>query len=168
MLAAAPAASLAKGIAGAEVCGADGCRTVDPAFFHATMIDGHPLGTPVAAAPYVTVQVHHHRIPGQPAQTERFTYLPGLGLVRPQGAPRWIRLHRGRRRELDRLVAPIAPLPASELSGVARPAAQTAPDTTSWLPLIAGAAATLALLALLARYATSALKARPRASKSAN
>ncbi|CAN5293480.1 hypothetical protein BH20ACT16_BH20ACT16_09620 [soil metagenome] len=169
MLAAAvPATSAAKGIAGADVCGADGCHAVDPAFFHAVMTDGAPLGAPVAAAPFVTVQVHHHRIPGQPARTDRFTYLPSLGLVRPQDATRWIRLYPMRRGELDKLVAPIAPLPANELTAVVHPATDTATQSTSWLPVLAGAAAALALLALLARYATSALKARPRASKSAN
>ncbi len=99
---------------------------------------------------------------------ERFTYLPSAGVIRPEGATEWLRLHPNRRARLDALVAAIEPRPAAQLRGgaVVRPAPPG--DATPWLPNAGTIAAALALLALIARYATSALNARPRASKSAN
>ena len=161
-----PTTSGAKGIAGVHVCGADGCHAVDDAAFHADLADGRPVQTPVAASPFVTVQVSHDA-PGVAAHTEHFTYLPSLGLVRAQGAMQWIKLYPRRRGEIDGIVAAARPLPAAQLSGVVQPAAQAARADGPWWPRAGAGMAALALLALLARYATSALKARPRASGSA-
>jgi hypothetical protein len=168
VLATHPSTSAAKGIAGVDVCGAAGCQAVDEAFFHAGLADGIAVGAPVAAAPFVTVHVAHHTAPGAPTHEERFTYLPSLGAVRAQGETRWIRLSAFRRAELDEIVATVTPRPAAQLSGVAQPAPDGPDDGAAWWTIAAVAAATLALLARFARYARSALKARPRASKSAN
>lgn len=164
-LAALPSAASAKGIVAAEVCGADGCTAVDNRWFHATVSEGDPLTRPVEAAPFVTLQVtflHHEATP------ETLTYLPSQGVIRPEGAPEWIRLYPNRRAQLDALVAPVEPRPAAQLRGAAVVRPAPAGDTAPWLPIAGTITAALVLLALLARYATSALKARPRASKSAN
>lgn len=103
-----------------------------------------------------------------PAPNDRYTYLPSLGAVRAQGETQWTRLHPARRAELAKIVAPVMPLPAAQLTGVAQPATGASGDGTPWWTIPAVVVATLALLVLVTRYATSALKARPRASKSAN
>ena len=164
-LAALPATTGAKGIAGAEICGRDGCHAVDDRFFHAALTDGVPVSAPVAAAPFVTVRVMYTPHAGGAPPADRYTYLPSLGLVRPQGTTQWTRLHPRRRAELARLAAPVPPLPSAQLTGVVQPAPG---EATPWWPLAGAAVAALVLLALLGRYATSALKARPRASKSTN
>lgn len=166
-LAALPAAAPGKGIADAQVCGAAGCTTVDPRFFHAVLPEGDPVTTSVTAAPFVTVRVSwRHGAHARDEQLERFTYVPSLGVIRPEGERQWTKLYPVRRAELDELVAPVEPLPGAELTGVVQPAT-AAPDgdgeTASW-PIAGAAAAALGLLALLVRYATSAVKARPRAS----
>ena len=170
-LAALPAAAAGKGIVDAHVCGAAGCTTVDPRFFHAVLPEGDPVTTPIAAAPFVTVRVRwRHGAYARDEQLDRFTYVPSLGVIRPAGETQWTKLYPVRRSELDKLVAPIEPLPAARLTGVVQPAA-AAPNSDggpAWWPIAGAAAAALALLALLVRYATSALNARPRASKSAN
>ena len=160
-LAAIPATSAAKGVAGAEICGRDGCHAVDDRFFHAVMTDGVPFTAPVAAAPFVTVHVTYTAHGGAPPPTDRFTYLPSLGLVRPQGGTQWTRLYPVRRAELARIASPVRPVPAAQLTGVVRPAPD---EATPWWPIAGAAAAGLVLLVLLGRYATSAVKARPRAS----
>jgi hypothetical protein len=76
-----------------------------------------------------------------------------------------VRLSDQDRALLDHAVAPFEPYPAAQLARVAPPAQA---GGTAWWTIAGAAAAALALLALVARYATSALKARPRASKSAN
>ena len=168
-LAALPAAAAGKGIADAHVCGAAGCTTVDPRFFHAVLPEGDPVTTPIAAAPFVTVRVSwRHGAYARDEQLDRFTYVPSLGVIRPAGKTQWTKLYPVRRAELDKLVAPIETLPAARLTGVVQPAA-AAPGgdgdrETAWWPIAGAAAAALALLALLVRYATSALNARPRAS----
>ena len=166
-LAALPAAAPAKGIADAQVCGAAGCTTVDPRFFHAVLPEGDPVTAPVTAAPFVTVRVSWlHGAYARDEQLERFTYVPSLGVIRPAGETQWTKLYPVRRAELDKLVSPVEPLPAARLTGVVQPAA-TAPDgdgETAWWPIAGAAAAGLALLALLVRCATSALNARPRPS----
>jgi hypothetical protein len=165
-LAAIPSVALAKGITGVEVCGADGCSAVDPAFFHAAMAEGDPFLAPVAAAPFVTVRVKHGEYRGGApirAHSERFTYVPSLGLVRPQGATQWIELYPVRRRELDKIVAPVRPLPAARLRGVGAPPQAASPGGGTPWSLIGGAcAAALLLLVLLGRYALAAVRARPR------
>ena len=169
VLAAAPSTSAAKGIVGVDVCGADGCHAVDEAFFHAPLTDGTPIVAPVTAAPFVTIHVEHHTPPGVPAPNERYTYLPRLGAVRARGETQWTRLYPVRRAELGKIVAPVTPRPAAaQLTGVAQPATSAAGDGAPGWTSPAVVVATLALLVLVARYATSALKARPRASKSAN
>jgi hypothetical protein len=164
-LAALPSTAVAKGISGVDVCGAAGCSAVAPALFHAALVDGKPFGAPVAAAPFVTVEVkyrHHAGGSGAATTIDRFTYLPSLGLVRPQGSGQWIELYPVRRAELDKIVAPVELLPAARLDGVAQPDVRP-PDggTSRWL--VGGAAgAALLLLALLGRYALGAVRTRPR------
>lgn len=162
-LATIPAPSAAKGIEGAEICGRDGCHAVDERFFHAVMTDGVPFTAPVAAAPFVTVQVNYISHGGAPPPTDRFTYLPSLGLVRPQGATQWTRLYPVRRAELDRIAAPVRPLPAGQLTGVVQPAA--ADEATLWWPLAGAAVAGLALLVLLGRIYGSRRRGRVTGSR---
>jgi hypothetical protein len=162
-----PSAALAKGVTEAQVCGATGCAPVDDASLHAVMPEGDPTGTPPTAAPFVNVRLTIHDGPHGAPIEDGFTYVPSAGVMRPNGAEQWIRLYPDRRAELNAIVAATTPLPASQLTGVAPPPA-AADDGTPWWPLAGAIAAALALLALGGRYATSAVKARPRASKSAN
>ena len=160
--------ALAKGTAtAAQVCGADGCNTVDLSSLPA-LVDGVPARPPATPAPFVTLRTTVEYGPDAPPRTVAYDYLPSLGITRPSGSrddSQWVRISDADRALLDHAIAPFEPYPAAQLVRVAPPA----PDGgTAWWPIAGGAAAALALLALVARYATSAVKARPRASKSAN
>jgi hypothetical protein len=166
-LALAPATGLAKGVGQAEVCGSAGCQAVTGNDSGALMAAGSSAGPPSGPAPFYTINI---RVPDGPDVVRRFTYdyLPSRGLThaRSQAAGNaWVKLFPRFRAALDDVVRGIEPRPASELLGVPSPASDDGP---SWWALAGAALATLVLLALLARYATSVLKARPRASKSAN
>jgi hypothetical protein len=168
-LAALPAPALAKGTAtAAQVCGAHGCNTVDLSSLPA-LVDGVPARPPAAPAPFVTLKTRVDYGPDAAPRTVAYDYLPSLGVTRPSGSrddSQWVRISDSDRALLDHAVAPFEPYPASQLDRVSPPAQED--DGTAWWPIAAAAAAALALLGLLARYATSALKARPRASKSTN
>jgi hypothetical protein len=165
-LAAIPACALAKGApSAAQVCGADGCDTVDVSSLPA-LAGGVPARPPAQRAPFFTLRTTIDR---GDAGVVRVDYLPSLGLTHPSGARhdrQWVEVSPNDRAMLDHVVAPFEPYPAARLALGTRPAHDA--DATPWLAIAVAAAAALTLLALLARYATSALKARPRASKSAN
>lgn len=166
-LAIAPATGLAKGIGEAEVCGSAGCQAVTGNDSEALMAAGSSAGPPSGPAPFYTINI---RVPDGPDVVRRMTYdyLPNHGLThaRSQASGNaWVKLFPSARAALDTVVLGIEPRAASELRGVPSPAPDDGP---SWWALTGAALATLVLLALLARYATSARKARPRASKSAN
>ncbi len=169
-LAALPAPALAKGTAtAAQVCGAQGCNTVDLSSVPA-LVDGVPARRPAAPAPFVTLKTTVDYGPDAAPRTIAYDYLPSLGITRPSGSrddSQWVRISDADRALLDHAVAPFEPYPASQLARVAPPA-QHDGGGSAWWPIAGAAAAALTLLGLIARYATSALKARPRASKSAN
>jgi hypothetical protein len=172
LLAGAPATAIAKGVGDAEICGSDGCRAVGGPDAEALFAPGRSAGPPSAPAPFVTVNMRQHE-GGSPGVTRTFTYdyLPRLGLTHARGdasGSGWTALFPSARAKLDELVRWFHPLPAAQLAGVAHPSPAADDGGPSWWAIAGAALAALAGLALLARYATSALKARPRASKSAN
>ena len=162
---------LAKGTAtAAQVCGANGCNTVDLSSLPA-LVDGVPAGRPATPAPFLTLRTTVEYGPDALPRTIAYDYLPSLGITRPSGSrddSQWVRLSGEDRALLDHAIAPFAPYPAAQLARVMPPEPPAQAGDTAWWPIAGGAAAALALLGLLARDATSALKARPRASKSAN
>lgn len=171
LVAAFPASAPAKGITSAEICGAAGCQDVDEAQYYALYAEGDPTQPPAAAAPFVTVKFTQQHGPDYEA-TDAYDYVPSLGVTRPV-VPAvngdWVKLTPTSRAALDEAVRGVAPLPAARLTGIPLPVAPAVDGGgPSWWALTGAALASLVLLALLARYATSALNARPRASKSAN
>jgi hypothetical protein len=168
-LAAAPVPALAKGAPdAAQVCGTNGCSTVDVSSLPA-LVDGVTTRPPAHPAPFVTLRTTIDRGPDAGPLALRIDYFPSLGITRPSGsrdASQWVRLSDNDRARLDHVVAPFEPYPAARLALGTRSGHDA--DSMPWLAIAGVSAAALALLALLARYATSALKARPRASKSAN
>lgn len=174
-LAAAPSPATAKGVRDAEVCGAAGCREADRDAYFAFLPDARESDPPTAAAPFVTVTVtmEHDR-----SETGSFTYdyVPSLGMMRTDDMStygEWMTLTHAARVTLDDVIAGTKLKPAVQLGELPPPSATTptpspAADGTPWWAIAGAGVAILALLALLARYATSALKARPRASKSVN
>jgi hypothetical protein len=171
LAAALSASALAKGTAtAARVCGANGCNTVDLSSLPA-LVDGVPARPPATPAPFVTLRTTVQYGPDAPPRTIAYDYLPSLGITRPSGSrdgSQWVRVSDEDRALLDHAIAPFEPYPPAQLARAAPPAAPAQDGGTAWWPIAGGAAAALALLALVARYATSAVKARPRASKSAN
>jgi hypothetical protein len=171
-----PGAAHAKGLVGAQVCGAGGCSSVDRGALRAMLPDADHADGPTTGAPFVTVRLTMREGRNGPLHRERYTYVPSRGLLRFDGAPGWMQVRPGPRAELDRLVAAVTPLPASKLEGIEpapppaiQPPAAPQPDGgTPWWALAGAGGAALGLLALLARYATRSLNARPRASKSVN
>jgi hypothetical protein len=161
----------AKGTAtAAQVCGADGCNTADLSSLPA-LVDGVSARPPATPAPFVTLRTTVEYGPDAPPQTIAYDYLPRLGITRPSGshdASQWVRISDQDQAMLDHAIAPFEPYAAAQLARVAPPAPPAQDGGTAWWPIAGGAAAALALLALVARYATSAVKARPRTSKSAN
>jgi hypothetical protein len=174
-LAAVPSLATAKGVREAEVCGATGCRDVDDGNLFAFLPDGSSARPPSAGAPFVTVTVtmEHDRSEGGGFE---YDYLPSLGLTRTHDLStygEWVKLSPRSRAALDGAIAGTKLRPAAQLGELPEPAPAPAhaPATDGGPPswAISGAAlAAIALLALAARYATSALKARPRPSKEAN
>lgn len=73
--------------------------------------------------------------------TERFTYVPSLGLVRPQGSAQWIELYPARRRELDRSWRPSGRCPARSsaalLSAISRCSRNSSPPREGAVQAIA-------------------------------
>ncbi|MEA2184046.1 MAG: hypothetical protein QOF69_3231 [Solirubrobacteraceae bacterium] len=173
-LAAAPSSALSKGAIGAQVCGADGCTDVPRDEPGGMLAQGHPTQPPQAAAPFAEIRLTV--IAGPHGKTDRvaFDYLPSLGVTRTHdGAAGWVKLQPAWRTALNEALGATKLRSASELArlaGLPNPNPNSNHDTgsRSSLPWWAITGAALALLALLTRYSTSALKARPRASKSAN
>lgn len=165
-LAAAPSSALAKGATAAQACGADGCTDVPRDTLGGTLAEGDPTDPPPAAAPFVEMRVTVMTGPHGERDRFAFDYLPSLGVTRPHdGDAGWIKLYPDSRTALTRAVGATQLRPASELAQIAGlPSPDEGGDLQWWA--IAGAA--LALLALSARYATSASRARPRASKPAS
>jgi hypothetical protein len=171
LVAALPASAPAKGITSAEVCGAAGCRDVDEASFYALFAEGEPTDPPAAAAPFVTVKLTIAHGPDAGEANDGFDYVPTLGITRPRFSTSnadWVKLSATSRMALDDVVRGVPPLSAARLTGVPQPVAPTGDGGPPWWAIAGAALAGLVALALLARYATSALNARPRASKSAN
>jgi hypothetical protein len=171
-LAAAPSSALSKGAIAAQVCGADGCTDVPRDELGGLLAQGHPTQPPRAAAPFAEIRLTV--IAGPHGKTDRvaFDYLPSLGVTRAHdGAAGWVKLQPAWRTALNEALGATELRSASELArlaGLPNPNSNHDTGSGSSLPWWAITGAALALLALLTRYATSALKARPRASKSAN
>ncbi len=172
LVAALPAGAPAKGISSAEICGAAGCRDVDEAQYHALFAEGAPTGPPAAAAPFVRVRFTIEHGPDAGGVTDAYDYVPSLGITRPVVPATngdWFKLSVTSRMALDDVVRGVAPLSAARLTGIPLPVAPAGADGGApWWAIAGAALAGLVALALLARYATSSLNARPRASKSAN
>ena len=178
LVAAFPASAPAKGITSAEICGAAGCQDVDAASHYALFAEGDPTQPPAAAAPFVTVKLTLEHGPDAGGATDAYDYVPSLGMTRavvPAVNGEWVKLTPTSRAALDEAVRGIEPLPAARLTGIplpvdpADPVAPAGDDGGApWWAIAGAALAGIVALALLARYATSALNARPRASKSAN
>jgi hypothetical protein len=165
-LAAGPSSALAKGATAAQVCGADGCTDVQRDKLAGLLAEGDPTEPPQTATPFVEIRLTVIAGPNGKTDRRAFDYLPSLGVTRSHDErAAWVKLYPVWRASLNEAVGATELRPASELAQIAGLPRRDGDSGPPWWA-IAGAA--LALLALLARYKTSDLKARPRASKSAN
>ena len=144
---AAPAVSPAKGIMSGEVCGANGCRSIESTD-DSLLQGGPPVAAPSAREPFVWLDF---RV-GEPGHVERARtlFLPRSGLVLPEGSSTWMRPVAPE--ALRALARQVTAFPARELPASAplAPAPRESPPgaATTWWPVplvaviaLAGAAA---------------------------
>lgn len=161
LLAAAPS-TLAKGMVRGEVCEANGCTKISQRTAVAFLTGGSfSAPAPQAGARVVTVTVTMGGPQVDEQHRRTLDYAPSLGVVREHVRGHgtrtpWTQLDERSRAIAEAAVTPAKPAPAR--ASVAR--RDDGGGAPAWWLLAAGAA----LLVVLARYATSALKARPRAS----
>jgi hypothetical protein len=101
----------AKEIAGATICGADGCRSAgDGAVLHRLMPEGQPAVAP-AAAPFLRVAMRYAH--DDEAVTVRSVLVPSAGLLGSEGG--WVRLGPRARAAFRRLADGLEALPPTRL-----------------------------------------------------
>ena len=108
----------AKEVKQAQVCGPDGCATVDDSQSRAILIDGGPPRTPPTAAPYYDVRLT--MVGGDEEFTTSFAAVPARHAMRGDDGT-WMEMPP----EMSALVTKVAagrePYPARELAGWAAP-----------------------------------------------
>jgi hypothetical protein len=87
----APAAASAKGIAGAELCGAGACHAVATPAVRAAFERFTPARAPSRAEPFLTLRVRARVSSGRIAVVATSAWLPRANLVRAAGERAWTR-----------------------------------------------------------------------------
>jgi hypothetical protein len=130
-LAIAPSAA-AKEIKQAQVCGPDGCVTVDDQQSREILVDGGPPRTPPTAAPYYDVRL---TIVGGDEEFETsFAAVPARHALRGDDGT-WMQMPAEMSALVTKVAAGRAPYPAGELAGWAapsQPAAAASSDSPLW------------------------------------
>jgi hypothetical protein len=149
----------AKNVMAAQVCGADGCRTIDHPT-EALLMGGPGITGPSRPAPFVRFR-YTLGAPGGPVESARNLFVPSLGLILADDGQTWIRpaalaLMRSLARHVTPFPATRFPVGSLTQPPVATSIRQPVPATHDgggsswWIALVAGPLA-IALGALLVR-----------------
>jgi hypothetical protein len=130
-LAAAPAA-VAKEITQAQVCGADGCTSVDDESDRAVLINGGPPRTPPAAAPYYEVRLTMDE--GDQKARFGFAAVPERHALRNDEGT-WIEMPPEMTALITNVAAGHRAFPAGDLTGAAPPPAPRSRAADAGSPL---------------------------------
>jgi hypothetical protein len=152
-LALAPAAG-AKEIKEAQICGADGCTTVNDEGDRALLVSGGPPRTPPTAAPFYAVRITMDE-GGEQAGRFEAAAVPRKGALRG-GDGTWMQMPAVMARVVERYAAGHRPYPAARLAGAAPaapPAESSAGEGVLWPEGALLALALLGAAGVLARRA---------------
>jgi hypothetical protein len=163
------ATALAKGVVGGQACGANGCKAISQQAAEALLAGGessHPPPRAGVARITIRLELGAHGSSAPALEPIVYDYAPSLGITRPHDelGVDWVALNRRARTLVDAAIADVQPLAAGRRAAIHAIHPQDDDDGSPWWLVPAAGLAGLALLGLLARYATSALNARPRSS----